>query len=313
MEVESTVTVLVTGAAGRIGYSLIPMILGGTIFGSKRIILKLFDIPQAKDKLHGLKMEVEDSDYDSLQELIVSVDIEEAFSDVEVAVLIGGYPRLPGMERRDLLIKNAESIKSQALALNQYGSKNTKVLVVANPANTNCLVAIKQCPNIPPENFTCLTRLDQERLRGFCAAKASETLGYHVHSREVRNVQIFGNHSTTQVAYVEEGTVQTREGQRVSINSLMSHEHDYDTLLNQVQHRGAAIIKALQVSSAMSAAEAVSKHLRDWLGPVLPNQPFSMGVLSNGNPYGVPDDLVFSFPCVRRTVGGFRIMTLFSF
>lgn len=290
---SKTIIVAITGAAGRIAYSLIPLVLGGKIFGPDcGIHLRLLDIPEAKDKLYGVEMEINDSYFPLLCSLVATHNQDEAFNGVEVAILLGGYPRLPGMERKDLLMKNAESIKSQATALNTYGNSNVKVIVVANPANTNCLVAIKSATRIPPENFTCLTRLDQERLRNFCAKKVNAS------PSGVQNVFILGNHSTTQVAYIREGVAKLESGESVNIRDYFNEE-EYKQVLSRVQNRGAEIIKALQLSSAMSAAEAIVQHLKDWLGPQDSNQPFSMGVLSNGNPYGVSDELVCSFPCVR--------------
>jgi malate dehydrogenase len=292
------VTVLVTGAAGRIAYSLIPFLLNGSIFGSKKIVLKLYDI--LEDKLHGIKMEIDDSNFHNLEKVIASTNTVEVFSDVEVAILIGGYPRLPGMERKDLIIKNAESIRSQAQLLNTYGRKDVKVLVVANPANTNCFVALKSAPSIPPQNFSCLTRLDEERLKSFIADTISLKLGRKIFSYNVHDVYIFGNHSTTQVAVIEDGYFIDGD-QIVPINKIID-EHEYNALLSKLQNRGGEILKSLQASSAMSAAVAITKHLQDWLGYQVPQRPFSMGVFSVSNPYNIPENLVFSFPCRRQLV-----------
>jgi malate/lactate dehydrogenase len=221
-------TVLVTGAAGRIAYSLIPFLLNGSIFGSQKIILKLYDI--LEEKLQGIKMEIDDSNFLYLEKVVASTNTNEAFSDVEVAILIGGYPRLPGMERKDLIIKNAESIRSQAQLLNTYGRKDAKVLVVANPANTNCFVALKSAPNIPAQNFSCLTRLDEERLKSFVADIVSTKLGRKIFSYNVHDVYIFGNHSTTQVAVIDEGFVVDGD-QIIPVNKIID-EHEYTSLLS---------------------------------------------------------------------------------
>lgn len=293
------VKVTITGAAGRISYSLIPLILNGMLFGKDTTIdLRLLDIPMASDRLHGVRLEIEDSNYDLLYELVTTTDPTEAFKDTEVAILLGGFPRLAGMERKDLLIKNAENIRSQAQALNQWANPNVKVIVVANPANTNCLVAIKTATNIPASNFTCLTRLDEERLRGLVAQKASKSLSTRVSGADIQNVYILGNHSTTQVAHIHDAVI-INDRHHTKVVDFFS-EFEYDELLRKVQNRGAEIIKYTQVSSASSAAEAIVKHLKDWLAEMPSSSgPFSMGVLSNGNSYGIPDDLVFSFPCVR--------------
>lgn len=310
----TVVNITVTGAAGRIGYSLIPMILNGNIFGpSVRINLRLLDIPDAAEKLQGVAMEIEDSGYALLNNLLVTVNADEAFLDTEVAILVGGFPRLPGMERRDLLLKNAESIKSQALALNQYASRDVKVLVVANPANTNCLVAIKTATNIPPSNFSCLTRLDEERLKSLISKKVSADLGITVSSMSLSNVFIFGNHSTTQVAHITEGVLSGIEGYPNNTIQVKDHfnEEEYQVLLKRVQNRGAEIIKALQMSSAFSAAEAIIKHLKDWVGVGEDGAKFSMGVLINNGTYGLSHELVYSVPCVRSKEAscGYRVLS----
>lgn len=302
--------VLITGAAGRIAYSLIPLILDGNIWGNdKKISLRLYDIEMAAAKLEGVVMEILDSTYNNLHSVIASTNPIEAFQNVHVAIFLGGYPRLPGMERKDLIMKNAEGMREQAEYLSKFANPNVKVLVVANPANTNCLVAIKSAKNIPSNNFTCLTRLDQERLRGFVTKiindKCSENVfnGKMINSSDIKNVSIFGNHSTTQVPYLASATVDIN-GKKIPVTEYINNKHDIDELVSKVQNRGAAIIKALQASSALSAAAAIAKHLKDWLGPEIPNETFSMGVLSNGNGYGIPEGLVYSFPCRRGSKFG---------
>lgn len=294
-------SILITGGAGRIAYSLIPMVLSGEMFGpSEQIDLRLLDIPEMSDKLHGVKMEIEDCVYPLLSNLIATVDLQIAVTGVEFVILIGGFPRLPGMERKDLLIKNAQSVSSQAKAINRFGSPNTKVLVVANPANTNCLVAIRSAPNIPAKNFSCLTRLDQERLKGFClqllpSASSSDP------AVAVRDVFILGNHSTTQVAYIEEGVVCLASGSELPVPSLLTTPDAFTTLLGRLQGRGAEIIQKLSLSSAMSAASAICRHMSDWTRPLRNSECLSsMGVLTtvDNHPYQdlVPPGIVFSFP-----------------
>lgn len=293
--ISQVVNVVITGGAGRIAYSLIPLILTGRLFGEGiKINLRLLDIPQSLEKLKGIAFEIEDSNFICLNELIYTVDPLTAFADVEVAILLGGFPRLPGMERSDLLHKNAENIKAQAQALNSVARNNVKVLCVANPANTNCLVAIKTATNIPAQNFTCLSRLDEERLKQFVAKKVSSQSQTSISGLDISNVFILGNHSTTQVASISTGKVKHEQ----TVDTFFSNE-EYQHLSNQVQNRGGEIIKAQQASSALSAAEAIVKHLRNWLVPNSTSSPFSMGVLGHGNPYDVPEDLVFSFPCIQ--------------
>jgi malate dehydrogenase len=307
---QSSVRVTITGGAGRIAYSLIPLLLNGLVFGEKKIHLTLLDIPQMEEKLRGIKMEIDDSNYHLLQEIVVTTDGNAAFVGAEVVVLLGGFPRLAGMERKDLLLKNAENIKTQALAMNATASEHVKVCVVANPANTNCLVALKTATRIPAENFTCLTRLDEERLRNFCAQKVSQSVGKPIHGTEIQGVYILGNHSTTQVAHISDGIIV--HDRHFSYHKVSEHftDQEYSDLLTKVQNRGAEIIKATQVSSASSAAEAIVKHLRDWVGKGTAEGPFSMGVYSRGNPYGIDEDLVFSFPCVRSfdNLSGYKIL-----
>eukprot|EP01038_Epipyxis_sp_PR26KG_P007912 gene7912-10740_t len=298
-----SLTILITGAAGRIGYSLIPLILSGQVFGQNTsITLKLFDIAESKDRLLGIKMEILDSNYPLLENVVASVSIEETFTQIEIAILIGGYPRLPGMERKDLILKNAESMKLQAEALNRYCNASTKVLVVANPANTNCLVAMRFAPNIPKKNFSCLTRLDEERLRGFLSEFLSEKLQIKLKPHLLKDVYILGNHSTTQVAYIKHTTHADLDVSN-AVNNITQAE--YDQILFKLQNRGAEIIKNLTLSSAMSAATAIGKHLSDWCNPQIdPSTTFSMGISSDNNSYGIPDDLVFSFPCRRNAMSG---------
>ena len=310
--------VLVTGAAGRIAYSLIPSLLDTSIFGKdKKINLRLFDIPVSASKLEGLHMEILDSTYPNLLSIIATIDPAEAFQDVDVAILLGGYPRMPGMERKDLIQKNASGMIEQAGYLGNFARPDVKVLVVANPANTNCLSAIRSATNIPATNFTCLTRLDQERLRGFVTKMINDKLannvlydGKSISSSDVKGVAIFGNHSTTQVPYIASATVKI-DGKQIPVTEFINDKNEIAELVTKVQNRGAAIIKSLQASSALSAAAAISKHLKDWLGPDIPSDTFSMGIISNGNNYGIPDGLVYSFPCKRESkkFGEYTIVT----
>jgi len=310
--------VLITGAAGRIAYSLIPSLVDTSIFGKdKKINLRLYDIEMAASKLEGIQMEILDSTYPNLLSIVATTNPAEAFQDVDVAILLGGYPRMPGMERKDLIQKNASGMLEQAGYLSRYAAADVKVLVVANPANTNALSAIRSATNIPASNFTCLTRLDQERLRGFVTKMINDKLannvlyeGKSISSSDVKGVAIFGNHSTTQVPYIASATVKI-DGKQIPVTEFINDKNEVAELVSKVQNRGAAIIKSLQASSALSAAAAISKHLKDWLGPEIPSDTFSMGILSNGNNYGIPDGLVYSFPCKRESkkFGEYSIVT----
>ena len=189
--------------------------------------------------------------------------------------------------------------KSQALE--RYAKKDVKVVVVANPANTNCLVASKTAPSIPAKNFTCLLGLDHSRLLGMLAAELdTKGLGERIHPGKIRGVAVFGNHSNTQVPHIDGGEVNVG-GEWRPVLDLVGAQWATEVLPQMLQNRGAEIIKHLQASSGQSAARAISTHLQNWLGPVTtPGHVFSMGVISNGNPYGIPDGLMCSFPCVRE-------------
>lgn len=222
---------------------------------------------------------------------VIATDKEEvAFKDLDVAVLVGSMPRRDGMERKDLLKANVKIFKSQGAALDKYAKKSVKVIVVGNPANTNCLTASKSAPSIPKENFSCLTRLDHNR------AKAQIALKLGVTSEDVKNVIIWGNHSSTQYPDVNHAKVKL-QGKEVGVYEALKNDSWLKgEFITTVQQRGAAVIKARKLSSAMSAAKAICDHIRDiWFGT--PEGEFvSMGIISDGNSYGVPDDLLYSFP-----------------
>jgi malate dehydrogenase len=314
-------TVVVTGGAGRIAYSLIPQLCDGSIFGESLINLRLLDIPIAAGKLEGVKMEVADSCYDRVNSIVVSTDPKIAFEGANIVIILGGFPRAPGMERKDLIGINAEGMKVQAEALNKYADRDCKVLVVANPCNTNCLVMMKTATNLNPDNFSCLTRLDQERLAGFIleTANAGKSDNSKMYTQDVRNAIIWGNHSNTQVPDVSNVEVCVRgdvrsnpTGTWTKATEVMDSDFLYSDLIPKVQQRGAEVMSAQGASSGMSAANAIARHMKDWLGigvgrkrgisdmgvTVKPEQNiFSMAIRSDGNPYGVPAGLFFSFPC----------------
>lgn len=291
--------VSVTGAAGRIAYSLIPLLLSGQVFGLEtRIQLRLLDIPQMVEKLEGYVMEIEDSAFPLLDSVIASADPAVAFLAADVVVLLGGTPRSPGMERREMIAINAEGIARQAQALQEHAKPQVKVLCVANPANTNTLVAIHSAPKIPAKNFSCLTRLDQERLRGMVSKR---------YGARAKNLVVWGNHSQTQVPYVLASTVEV-SGEERRVAEMEDVDEFVPEVIRRVQKRGAEVLKALGVSSAMSAAVAISYHLRDWCGEGGSAEMFSMGLLSTGGSYGIPPGIVFSFPCIRNSTGEVEIV-----
>jgi len=286
------IRVLVTGAAGQIAYSLLISIAKGDVFGPQQpVILHLFDIPPMVVAMNGVKLELEDCSLPLLRDVVVSDQESVAFNQIDVAVLCGAMPRREGMERKDLLAANVKIFKVQGHALDNYAKKTVKVLVVGNPANTNCLILQQNSPTIPRENFSALTRLDHNR------AKAQVALRLGVTARDVRNVCIWGNHSNTQVPDVSHASVTLPDG---SVRNAAEAINDDNWLRNEfvpcVQKRGAAIIAARKLSSAMSAAKAICDHLRDWWFGTSDDEWVSMAVSSDNNTYGVESGLIYSFP-----------------
>ncbi|OMJ76612.1 hypothetical protein SteCoe_23989 [Stentor coeruleus] len=283
----SAVKVGVTGAAGQIGYSILPMICSGQMLGADtKIDLALLDIPQCEDALRGVAMEINDSAFPLLNSLKYGSDPREILRDLDIIIFLGGFPRKAGMERKELLQKNMNIFKEQGTALNEVGKPTTLCLVVANPANTNCLVLAHHAPNIPRKNFTAMTRLDHNRA-SFQIANRVGAL-----TIDVKNVAIWGNHSSTQYPDVNHGTV--RGGAiRPAVND---DEWLNGEFISCVQKRGAAIIAARKLSSAMSAAKAAVDHVRDWYLGTKDGEWVSMAVLSDGS-YGIDTGLCYSFPC----------------
>ncbi|NP_001342382.1 malate dehydrogenase 1 L homeolog, cytoplasmic isoform mdh1 [Xenopus laevis] len=285
------VKVLVTGAAGQIAYSLLFGIAKGDVFGKDQpLILVLLDITPMMTVLEGVVMELQDCALPLLKDVIATDKEDVAFKDLDVAILVGSMPRREGMERKDLLKANVKIFKSQGTALDKYSKKSVKVVVVGNPANTNCLTALKSAPSIPKENFSCLTRLDHNR------AKAQIALKLNVASDDVKNVIIWGNHSSTQYPDASHASVNLQGKDVGAFEAVKNDDWLKGAFISTVQQRGGAVIKARKLSSAMSAAKAICDHVRDiWFGT--PEGQFvSMGVISDGNSYGVPEDLLYSFP-----------------
>ncbi|XP_064174299.1 malate dehydrogenase 1Ab, NAD (soluble) [Anguilla rostrata] len=285
------IRVLVTGAAGQIAYSLLYGIAKGDVFGKDQpIILVLLDITPMMPVLDGVVMELQDCALPLLREVIATDKEEVAFKDLDAAILVGSMPRKEGMERKDLLRANVAIFKSQGAALDKYAKKTVKVLVVGNPANTNCLIAAKSAPSIPKENFSCLTRLDHNRARSQVAMHVG------VSANNVKNIIIWGNHSSTQYPDVHHAKVNFQGKEMAAFDAVKDDSWIKGDFISTVQQRGAAVIKARKLSSAMSAAKAICDHMRDiWTGT--PEGEFvSMGIYSSGNSYGVPDDLIYSFP-----------------
>lgn len=283
---KQAVRVTVTGAAGQIGYALLFRIASGAMLGEDQpVILQLLDITPAMAALEGVRMELDDCAFPLLQSIVCTDDPEIAFKDADYALLVGARPRGPGMERKDLLEANAAIFSVQGKAINDVASRDIKVLVVGNPANTNALITQRNAPDIDPRNFTAMTRLDHNRAMTQLAQKAGEPV------TAVSGVTIWGNHSATQYPDLHHAQVAGR--QAMELVDRYWYENDF---IPTVQQRGAAIIKARGASSAASAANAAIDHMRSWALGTPENDWVSMGVLSDGS-YGIQEGLIYSFPC----------------
>ena len=283
---KQPVRVAVTGAAGQISYSLLFSIASGRMLGADQpVILQLLEIPPAMEALHGVVMELDDCAFPLVQEVIATDNPDVAFKDAECVLLVGSRPRGPGMERKDLLEANAAIFSVQGKSLNDNAAKNVRVLVVGNPANTNCLIAQRNAPDIDPRQFTAMTRLDHNRAMSQLAQKTGK------HVNDVKGLAIWGNHSATQYPDIAHATV---AGEAAS--GLVDQAWVEGEFITTVQQRGAAIIKARGLSSAASAANAGVEHMRDWVAGTN-GEVVSMGIYSDGS-YGITERLIYSFPCV---------------
>ena len=293
---KSPVRVAVTGAAGQIAYSLIFRVAHGDMLGPDQpVILQLLEIPPAMDALKGVVMELNDCAFPLVEGIIPSDDPNVAFKDADYAYLVGARPRGPGMERADLLTANAKIFSVQGKALNDHASRNVRVLVVGNPANTNALITMKNAPDLNPRNITAMMRLDHNRSLSQIAEKTGS------HSTRVEKMVVWGNHSATQYPDISYATV---DG--APVVSKVDNDWYVNTFIPTVQQRGAAIIKARGASSAASAASAAIDHMRSWaLGSG--GKWVSMGVHSAGNKYGIDEDIMYSFPIVCEG-GGWNVV-----
>lgn len=291
MSIAEPIRVLVTGAAGQISYSLLFSIANGDVFGKTQpVALHLLDITPMMGALGGVKLELEDCSLPLLAEVIATDQEAVAFKNIDVAILAGSMPRREGMERKDLLAANVKIFKSQGMALDQHAKKSVKVLVVGNPANTNCFIASKFAPSLPQENFSCLTRLDHNRAKGQVALKLNITADY------VKQVIIWGNHSSTQFPDLRHAKViLNNKDTKSAYDAIKDDDWIKNEFIPIVQKRGAAILAARKLSSAMSAAKAICDHVRDWWFGTPTDDWVSMGVVSDGS-YGIEKGLVYSFP-----------------
>jgi len=283
---NSPVRVTVTGAAGQISYSLLFRIAAGEMLGPNQpVILQMLEITPALDALKGVAMELEDCAFPLVTGIVCTDQADIAFKDSDYALLVGARPRGPGMERKDLLEANAAIFSAQGKAINDNASRDIKVLVVGNPANTNALITQRNAPDIDPRQFTAMTRLDHNRAMSQIAEKAGKSIN------DVKNMTIWGNHSATQYPDLHHAKV---DGQlAIDMVDQAWYEQDF---IPTVQQRGAAIIKARGASSAASAANAAIAHMRTWVQGTDSDDWVSMGVYSDGS-YGIAEGLIYSFPC----------------
>jgi len=291
------VRIAITGAAGQIGYSLLFRVAAGDLLGpGQPVILQLLEITPALGALHGVVMELEDCAFDLLQGVVATDDVDEAFGDAELAFLVGSRPRTKGMERADLLAANGAIFTVQGKAIGENASPDAKVLVVGNPANTNCLIALNHAGGKAPEHFSAMTRLDHNRAKAQLAARVERPVA------DIRRLAIWGNHSATQYPDIFHAQV----GETPAIELIGDPSWLTQEFVPNVQQRGAAIIEARGASSAASAANAAIDHVRDWVGATPPGDWVSMAVPSDGS-YGVAEGLVSSFP-VTTGGGGYEVV-----
>jgi malate dehydrogenase len=290
MPATRPVRIAVTGAAGQIGYALIFRIAAGEMLGPDRpVSLQLLEIPQVLPALQGTVMELRDCAFPLLHDVVATDKAEEAFAGVDIAMLVGARPRGPGMERKDLLQANAQIFSAQGKAINDHADRGVHVLVVGNPANTNALITMSNAPKLDRRQFTAMTRLDHNRAK----SQLGDQVGAHV--TDIRRMTIWGNHSATQVPDLSHCQVKGKPA-----TSLVDQAWIRDTFIPTVQQRGAAVIKARGASSAASAASSAMDHVRSWMNGTDADDWVSMGVPSAGNPYGVKEGVIYSFPCTCR-------------
>ena len=296
---HSVKKVAVTGGAGQIAYNLLFRIASGELLGPDQPLeLRVLEVPDAKKALDGVVMELEDCAYPLLRGIHPCIDARDGFEGADLAILIGAKPRGPGMERGDLLKENAKIFISQGGALNEKASPECLVFVVGNPCNTNALITAKHAPKLDKRRIFSMTRLDENRAKAQIAKRAK------VGVSTVKQMAIWGNHSATQVPDFFHATIQ---GKPV-IEVIKEKEWLEGEFIEMVQKRGAKVIDARGTSSAASAANAVLDSIHSLLTPTPSNDWFSLGVYSNGNPYGVDEDLFFSFPCRSKGDGLIEIV-----
>jgi malate dehydrogenase len=290
--------IAVTGGAGQIAYSLLFQLASGSLLGADTpIAIHLLEVPAALDPLKGVVMELEDCAFPLLQEIHSGSDPRKVFRDVDYVFLVGAKPRGPGMERRDLLEANGKIFTEQGKALNEVAPQ-ALVLVVGNPCNTNCLIALKNAPQMNPLQFFAMTRLDQNRATSLLARKAKVPLA------SVSPVAIWGNHSAAQVP----DFIHAKIGGKLALEVIQDRKWMEEVFVPEIQKRGATVIAARGKSSAASAAHAALESMRSLIFPTARDEWFSVSFLSDGNPYGIKPGLIFSFPCLSQGDGKIDIV-----
>jgi malate dehydrogenase len=295
---SNVMRVAVTGAAGQIGYSLLPLIANGAIFGpNQKVALQLLEVTPVLGALNGVRMELEDCAYPLLTEVICTDNPEIAFQNANLCMLVGSKPRGPGMERKDLLMDNGKIFIGQGRAIAAKAASDVRVVVVGNPCNTNCLIAMKNASGVPTDRFTAMTRLDMNRAKAQLALKSGK------HWSLVKNVTIWGNHSNTQYPDWHHATIDGVPAARAVNDDAWLQ----GAFIKTVQERGKAIIEARGKSSALSAAQAACDHARSLFTVTTKDNWCSLCVLSDGS-YGTPEGIISSFPCTTDGKGNWQII-----
>lgn len=291
--------VAVTGGAGQIAYSLLFRIANGEMLGEDQpVALRILEIPEAQGALEGVKMELLDCAFPLLFDVVIGSNPSEIFEGIDLAILVGAKPRGPGMERGDLLKENAKIFIEQGKALNDRAKKEVVVFVVGNPCNTNALITLKNAPTLNPKRIFAMTRLDENRAKTQLAIKANTPVSI------VANTTIWGNHSATQVPDFTNARIGEKSAEEVISDRKWLETEFFET----VQKRGAAVIEARGKSSAASAANAIVDSIQSLMHITPSGEWFSIGLFSNGNPYGIEDDLIYSFPCISKGNGDVEIV-----
>ena len=286
---KKPVTVAITGAAGQIGYALAFRVASGQMLGADQPVnLHLLEITPALGALQGVVMEIQDCAFPTVETVVATDDAKVAFHGCNVAMLVGARPRGPGMERKDLLMANAQIFSAQGKALDAVADRDVKVLVVGNPANTNALIAQRNAPGLKARNFTAMTRLDHNRAVSQLAKKTAS------HPTRIRRMTIWGNHSSTQYPDLNHATVDGK-----AARTLVDEKWISESFIPVVQQRGAAIIKARGASSAASAASAAIDHVHDWVRGTAEGDWVSMAVPADGS-YGINEGIIYSYPVTCR-------------